>query len=94
MDEDDEDKAGTYLSKEEAAKLEGPDTYCRNCLFWDQVEPPTWTSTCSVTWTGWCHRFPPIYRNNEVTSEEDYWQPITRHNDWCGEFQPHPPGSV
>lgn len=63
------------------------DQCCETCRFWSEVKIARHNGGVPV---GVCHRYPPVLRKNETGSEhpvDDFEQPWTTDEDWCGEWQ-------
>ncbi len=59
---------------------------CEKCRWWDIVQEKD----------GHCRRYaikPYIPNPEGLCSDEALW-PITQHDDWCGEFEPHRPAGA
>lgn len=66
--------------------LETNNSTCENCKHWEEYPKEPYG------FRGRCHRFPPFSSHDEISrrvTEYGYfgYQPITNHNDWCGEFR-------
>ncbi len=46
---------------------------CENCTYWKREEGER---------HGWCRRHPPVV----MDLRDQYEQPITDEDDWCGEY--------
>lgn len=51
---------------------------CATCHYWRNKQD-TWAKS------GLCKRFPP---SNSADARPEWKQPITVHDQWCGEYKP------
>lgn len=76
--------------QEQSSQYRQPQWSCRRCCFWFKF-----TSTFpqgNDSPTGQCRRYPPVivtpFEMHDVLPAESGFWPLTRPDDWCGEYQP------
>ncbi len=65
---------------------------CDRCRFWHEFSGNS--EATPGEHTGECRRHPPVivfpFQMHDILPAESGFWPLTRPEDWCGEFQPRP----